>query len=112
VFWWGLIRAGTPVESARNQLLLLFVLLENVHVFNCRSERASTFSVPLRRNPLLVIGVPAALGIHVLAMHVPFMQRVLGVSPIALADAWLPLGLALVLLVVMEVTKWSLRRRA
>jgi magnesium-transporting ATPase (P-type) len=111
VFWWMLMQAGTPVESARNQLLLLFVLLENVHVFNCRSERASAFSVSLRRNPLLAIGVPAALGIHVAAMHIPFMQTVLGVSPIALSDWVLPIGLALVLLLVMELTKAVVWRR-
>jgi P-type Ca2+ transporter type 2C len=110
VYWYGLMAAGVPVEQGRNQVLLLFVLLENVHVFNCRSERGSAFSVPLTRNPLLVVGVPAALGLHLLSMQVPVMQRILGVSPLPASDLLLSLSLALVLLVVMELVKWVWRR--
>jgi magnesium-transporting ATPase (P-type) len=86
------------------------VLLENVHVFNCRSERVSAFRMPLRRNRLLIGGVLFAQGIHILVMQWPFMQRVLGVAPVTL-DAWLTLfSLAGLLLVVMELFKAARNR--
>ena len=81
------------------------VLLENVHVFNCRSERVSAFRVPLKRNPLLICGVLVAQGIHILMMQWPFMQKVLGVAPVTLQAWGMLLGLATVLLVVMELFK-------
>jgi magnesium-transporting ATPase (P-type) len=92
--------------SGRN----VFVLMQNYHAFNCRSETESAFAVPLGRNPLLAVGVLLAPGLHVLAMHVPFMQTVLRVAPVALA-AWLaPLLAGVSILAVMEVFKASKRR--
>ncbi len=108
--WAWLLAQEMGVHEARNFVLLLMVLLENVHVFNCRSERVSAFRVPLKRNLLLIGGVLVAQGVHVLAMQWPFMQRVLGVAPVSF-DTWLSLlALAGSLLVIMEAFKY-LRRR-
>jgi magnesium-transporting ATPase (P-type) len=107
----GMLEAGLPVESARNQLLLLMVLMQNVDAFNARSETRSVFRVPLRNNPLLVVGVSAALLLHVSAMHVPLLQRVLGLAPLDdVGRAVLPL-LAISLLLVMELHKLAWQRR-
>ena len=105
VAWIWLFSQNFALNEARNLVLLLMVLLENVHVFNCRSERSSVFRVPLNRNPLLIGGVFLAQSVHILAMQWPFMQNVLGVAPVDLM-AWLTLlGLAIVLLAVMEIFK-------
>jgi magnesium-transporting ATPase (P-type) len=103
--WHWLIGAGYAEDAARNLLLLLLVLFENVHVFNCRSEERSAFRVPIRRNRILVVGVAAALGIHLLAMQIPLMQEALGVAPVALQEFAVLLLVALSVLVVMEVFK-------
>ena len=108
--WVYLIHAGWEESAARNLLLLLFVLLQNVHVFNCRSEYASAFRVPLKRNYILVGGVLAAQGLHILAMHLPFMQSILRVEPTSLRE-WAGLLMpALAMLVVMEIFK-AVRKR-
>ena len=86
-------------------ILLLMVLLENVHVFNCRSETVSAFRIPLRRNLLLIAGVVSAQGIHIACMHLPFMQKVLGIAPVSYSDWLAVLAPALLLPVVMEVFK-------
>jgi magnesium-transporting ATPase (P-type) len=104
--WAWLLAQGTGVPEARNFVLLLMVLLENVHVFNCRSERVSAFRVPLQRNPLLIGGVLIAQGVHILAMQWPFMQGVLGVAPVTLSSWISLLSLAMILLVVMEAFKY------
>ncbi len=108
----GMLEAGLPVESARNQLLLLMVLMQNVDAFNARSETRSVFRLPLRNNPVLVLGVSAALLLHISAMHVPLMQRVLGLAPLDDVErAVLPL-MAISLLLIMELHKlaWKWRR--
>lgn len=105
VNWYWLMSSGWDEDAARNSTLLLMVLLENVQAFNCRSERISVFRVPLSRNWLLVWGVALAQGVHILSMHVPLMQKVLGVSPVSFSH-WLRLALlALPLIVVMELYK-------
>jgi magnesium-transporting ATPase (P-type) len=107
----GLLEAGVPVEQARNELLLLMVLMQNVDAFNARSETRSVFRVPLRNNPLLVAGVVAALLVHLAAMHLPFMQRVLDVGPLAATDWFVLPATALTLLGAMELQKLSWRWR-
>jgi len=107
--WYWLLASGWEEAAARNMVLLLMVFLENFHVFNCRSEYRSAFRVPLTRNLVLVAGVLAAQGIHILAMHIPFMQSVLRVAPVSTGE-WLSLFLlASVVLVVMELFKLAKR---
>jgi calcium-translocating P-type ATPase len=96
---------GLSEFEARDRVLLLMVLLENYHVFNCRSEYVSAFRVPLRRNWMLVGGVAAAQGIHLLAMHFPPAQTVLRVAPISLGEWVIPFVMASSVLVVMEAFK-------
>lgn len=100
--WYWFMQAGWEEGPARNMVLLLMVLLQNFHVFNCRSEYVSAFRVPIRRNVVLIGGVLAAQGIHILAMQLPFMQGVLQVQPVAVQDWFNLLGLAAIILVVME----------
>lgn len=109
-YWWWLLDAGHEVGAARNQLLVLFVLLENAHVLNCRSERSSAFAVPWSRNVPLAVAVPLAFGVHLLAMHTPWLQGLLGMAPLSVGHWLEPLALAGVLLVVVEAGK-ALRRR-
>ncbi len=111
-YWSLLLSMGVAEEHARSQLLLLFVLMQNVHVFNCRSERESAFRIPLARNWMLVGGVVAALGVHVAATYVPLMQRLLRVEPVAFGLWAAPMAVALLLLLLAELDKWVRRRRA
>ena len=111
VSWVWLLELGFSIDAARNFVLLLMVLLENFHVFNCRSERLSAFQVPLTRNRLLIGGLIAAQGIHVISMYVPFMQKVLGVAPVTLEQWLFFCALASLLLLVMEMFKLWLKRQ-
>jgi magnesium-transporting ATPase (P-type) len=102
--------AGYSAFQATNLTLLFMVLLENVQVLNCRSERKSVLQVPISRNYYLVLGILGAQAIHILAMYTPFLRDVLRVEPVSLAEWASLLALALVLLVVIEVHKLLLRR--
>ena len=101
---------GYTAFAASNLTFLLMVLLENVHVFNCRSERRSAFKVPIRNNPYLLIGVLGAQGVQILAMYIPVTQEVLRIEPVPFTEWVILLGLALLLLVVMELFKLAKRR--
>jgi magnesium-transporting ATPase (P-type) len=103
--WYWFMDAGWEEAPARNIILLLMVLLQNFHVFNCRSEYVSAFRVPIQRNWILIGGVIAAQGIHILAMHIPFMQNVLQIQPATWEDWFNLLLLASIILLVMEIFK-------
>jgi Ca2+-transporting ATPase len=100
-FWWAL-RHGWNEFDARNALLLLMVLFENVHVFNCRSETRSAFRVPFGANPFVVIAVVVAQACHIGAMYTPGLSDVLAIRPVS-GETWFQtLFLAVMLLIVME----------
>lgn len=104
-FWWA-TNNGWDEFVARNALLLLMVLFENVHVFNCRSERRSSFRVPLFANPLLVLSVLMAQAIHIGAMYVPGLNDVLEIAPLPAETWWRLAPLAVGLLLMMEIYKF------
>ena len=100
-----MLQAGRPLDEARNALLLLMVLLQNIDAVNARSETMPVLRLPWRNNPLLLAGVSLALSLHILAMYLPWLQRVLAVRPPSTLD-WIALPLlALSLFALMEAQK-------
>jgi len=110
LFQW-LLERGFSLDEARNGTLMLMVLFENIHVFNSRSESLSTFRHNPMRNPLLLFGTLAAQLIHIGAMYTPWISDILDIQPIT-PQHWMELlGLALTVLVAMELHK-AIRRLA
>lgn len=104
LFQWMLSR-GFNIDEARNGTLLLMVLFENIHVFNCRSETRSVFRHNPFTNPILLFGTAIAQLIHIGAMYTPWVSEVLHIQPVSLQH-WLELLLlALTVLVVVELHK-------
>jgi magnesium-transporting ATPase (P-type) len=103
------------LNDARNILLLLMVLFENVHVGNCRSESKSLFRINPISNPIVLAGVLAALLIHVVAMYTPFGASVLGAYPVDWRTWLILLALACTVNVAVELHKlywnWRSKRR-
>lgn len=114
LFYYLVEVAGMEEYSARNLLLMLMVLLENVHVANCRSETKSAFGMSLLSNPLLVGGVVLAQLLHICMLYLPIGQAMLHTEPISF-KAWLILlGLSASLLAAMELHKvsWTKRQKS
>ena len=106
VLWYWLNEYTHMDEThARDLILLLMVFMQNFHVFNCRSERTSAFKIPIKRNIILVFGVIAAQGIHIMSMHIPFMQKILRIEPVTFHEWLYILGLAVPMIIVMEIFK-------
>ena len=112
VLFYILRNNGESVESARNMVLLLMVLFENVHVFNSRTEVNYLHKIDYRSSMMLIILVIFTQFLHLACMHIPFMQTVLSTQPVSF-DRWLELAvIALGLVFIMEFDKWiSFRRR-
>ncbi|CAN7178260.1 cation-translocating P-type ATPase [Neorhizobium sp. LjRoot104] len=105
-----LLYQGYEISQARNMLLLLFVLFENIQTFTSRSERRSIFSLNFFGNPLLILTVIAAQAIHISAMYIPWFRETLDLAPISFAEWALMLLAASSILVVTELDKWRVRR--
>lgn len=101
---------GLTTFEARNLVLMLMVLFENVQVGNCRSETRSAFRLNPFRNPLLLFGTVIAQVIHIGALYTPGLSTVLEVQPITF-EQWIELLLcALSILLAIELHKALLTR--
>ena len=107
--WVWLLGSGMAEDQARALLLVLFVLFENFHVFNARSETISAFRIPLSRNWLLVISVIGAALVNAAAMYIPVLAGILRTGPISPAEWVTLIVIASSILAVMELYK-RLRR--
>lgn len=101
-----LLSQGTELYMARNLVLLLMVLFENFHVFNCRSEYLSAFRVPIRNNYFLVFGVVMMQGLHIISLNIPLMQDLLSLAPVTLEQWLVCVAGASTVLIAMELFKW------
>lgn len=103
------LQLGASEAEARNIVLFLLVLFENVHVFNTRSETQSAFTVPLQRNWYLLLAVLGAQVLQFAAPFIPGLNSVLGIEPLPLTT-WLMLAaIALTILPLMELFKVAAR---
>lgn len=105
VFYW-LIAQGYTIDSARNLVLLLFVVFENFQALNARSERHSFFYKGIFSSRLLLASVIGAQVIHLIAAHVPLLADTLRIQPPTLPEWGTLVALGSSLLVVMEFEKW------
>jgi magnesium-transporting ATPase (P-type) len=105
-FYW-MLKTGQSEFSARNSLLLLMVLFENIHIGNCRSESKSAFRLSPFRSPILLIGTLTAFLIHVVMMNLPIGNALLSTEPVDLKTWGMLIALSFTVLVAIEIHKFS-----
>lgn len=81
------------------------VFMQNFHALNSRSEVTSAFKIPIKSNVILIVGIMGAQAIHVLSMHLPFMQDILRTEPVNMTTWTTVLLLAVPIIIVMESYK-------
>ena len=90
------------IITARTYTMCLMVFIQNIHVFNCRSERNSAFSVPIKSNPMLLVGIGGTLLLQALVMEVPILSQMLQTVSIPILYMVGLFGIALIILFVIE----------
>ena len=106
IVWYYLIRyIGMNENVARGYIMALMVFIQNIHVFNCRSEKKSAFSVPLKTNKLIVGGVICSVLLQIIVMKVPFLSEFLKTSSISVLHMIYLFLIALIVLIVLEIYK-------
>jgi len=104
--WYLLINVvKMDVSLARGYIMALMVFIQNIHVFNCRSEKSSAFKVPIKGNKLIAIGVIVSIMLQIIVMEVPFLSTFLQTSSIPFMHLIYLFIIALFVLMVFEIYK-------
>ena len=106
IVWYILVKeARMEISIARGYIMVLMVFIQNIHVFNCRSEKESAFSMPLHTNPLLLVTVLGSILLQIIVMEVTILSKFLKASPIPYPHMFILVAFALIILIAMEVFK-------
>jgi magnesium-transporting ATPase (P-type) len=104
--WWFFLDVlHMDVVMARSYTMCLMVFIQNVHVFNCRSEKRSAFTVSITKNPIMLFGIAGTILLQIIVMEVPFFSKILQTDSIPPLQILGLFGVSLIILVVMELYK-------
>jgi len=93
------------IPTARGYVMALMIIIQNIHAFNCRSEKQSIFKMPIANNPIFLFAVLGSLSLGVAVIEINFLSVFLKTSHIPGLHL---LGLFIVgfiILVIMEFFK-------
>lgn len=103
VFDWAL--RTRDLVQARNLAFSVLVFAELFRAFSARSPSRVFFQTGVFSNLVLLFVVAASVGLQIAIHYVPLTQEVFGLRPIPFDDVMLAIGLGLVPVTVIEVTK-------
>jgi Ca2+-transporting ATPase len=106
------LRGGVPIEEARTTVFAALVIFELYNAYNSRSLRDSFFKMDPRTNKKLIAGLAASLAGLLVAIYIPFMQRLFDTAPLDV-ESWIAILVAAsAVVVVAEIFKrWELPER-
>ena len=104
LFQWALIQ-GESEEVARTLAVTLFVVVQSVFLFNCRSLSVSLFQTPIFSNPWIWVGVAAMLAAQLAFIYTPIMNLLFQSAPLSLTHWGLMLAYGALVLVLVEIEK-------
>lgn len=111
--WYYLINIlHMDIMIARGYVMIFMIFIQNVHVFNCRSEKNSLFSVPIRNNLMILFGVIGSVSLGILVMEIDFLSKMLQTVSIPIPVLFGLFLLSLIIVVVVEMYKKIRFRRA
>ena len=103
------LRAAGLSEHGMTMAFLTMSMCEIFHSFNLRSQRKSIFSLK-GQNKVLWAAMIGSLILTTLLLEVPFLAKAFGFMPIGLEEYGIAMGLAFLVIPVVEIVKFIQRK--
>jgi magnesium-transporting ATPase (P-type) len=104
-------KLNMDVNIARGYIMALMVFMQNIHVFNCRSEKKSVFKTNPFSNPFVLVAIFGSIGLQLIIMNVPFLSHILKTEPISASHMLVLFFMAVPIIIVMEIYKIIRKRK-
>ena len=105
------LRAAGLSEHGMTMAFLTMSMCEIFHSFNLRSQRKSVFSLKTQ-NKILWAAMIGSLVLTTALLEVPFLANAFGFLPIGLTEYGIAMGLAFLVIPVVEIVKFFQRKLA
>jgi magnesium-transporting ATPase (P-type) len=110
IFTWAQGR-GLDVETARTMVVNTFCVMEIFYLFSVRYLHASSFSMQgARGTPAVLLAILAVVVAQLAFTYLPWMQRLFDSRPVPLFEGMVIVLVGAVMMVLLEVEKWVLRK--
>ena len=103
------LRATGLSEHGMTMAFLTMSMCEIFHSFNLRSQRKSVFALKTQ-NKILWAAMIGSLVLTTLLLEVPFLANAFGFMPIGLVEYGIAMGLAFLVIPVVEIVKFFQRK--
>ena len=104
--WYFLLNNMNMQEDvARGYIMALMVFIQNIHVFNCRSESSSVFDIPLFNNTMIILSSIGSIVLHIIVMEVPFLSNFLQAGYVPVDHLIYLFLISFTVLIIMEIYK-------
>lgn len=104
-FYYLMKVVGMPLNVSRGYVMALMVLLQNTHVFNCRSEKNSCFSSSIPVNKIVYLGVIGSILLEIIVMEFDFLAKYLQTVSIPLINLFYIFLISTSIIFLMETYK-------
>ena len=110
---WMLLNKETNMEliKSRSYILALMIVIQNIHAFNCRSERSSSLKISLRSNRIFVYGILFSIILGISVLEFDFFNSFLNTCSLSLFSLLFLFILGSSIFVIMEIYKKLKRNR-
>ncbi len=105
------LNAGNSLEKARTVAVTTMVFFQFFQAWNSRSELESIFRISPMSNPFLFFSMIAAIFAQLAVLYVPFLQWVFRTEPISVNEWIQVLFVSCTVIIVVELSKWSMRSK-
>lgn len=104
--WYYLLKyVNMDVNMARGYIMALMIIIQNIHAFNCRSEKRSAFTISITSNLIFLFGVIGSMLLGIAVMEIDVLSVFLKTTSIPVSDLLGLLCLGLTIFVIMECYK-------
>ncbi len=94
------------VDTSRGYVMMLMVFMQNFQALNSRSEKRSTFKIPISRNWFMLFSVLGATILQIIVMEVDILSAFLKTTKMPIFHIIYMFLLSIPILIVMELFKY------
>ena len=106
IAWFLMIKKyNMDIAKSRGYIMALMVFIQNIHVFNCRSEHKSAFAIPIKNNRLIFVGVLISVALQIIVMEIPTLSSILHTVSVPTLHLIYLFLIALSILFIIEIYK-------
>ncbi|MBU0546930.1 HAD-IC family P-type ATPase [Patescibacteria group bacterium] len=106
LFVWLIKYSGYEISHIRSVIFAGLAIDSLFFVFSCKSLRKNIWQINILSNKLLIISFIFGMMMLIVALYLPIFQNILKTVPLNLFDWQLILGLGILDIALIELTKW------